>query len=479
MTSSSAHNNLDPIFHPRGVAVIGASNNPSKFGSMFLNALIDTGFPSVYPVNPNETEVSGLKSFKTVEDIPGPVDYGLISVPISNIIDVIKDCGRKSVKGVAIFTAGFSESITEGGTILERKMVNTARDYGLRLIGPNCIGIYCPSSKLAFFPGLSKDQGNIGFISQSGGHAEELARQASKWGLTFSKIISYGNGCDLDSTDFLEYLGEDPNTKVVALYVEGVKNGPRFVSALRHVARLKPVVVWKGGTSFNSSRAAASHTGSMAGSNTIWNSVLNCPGVIRVHDFEELGDTLLTIQYLKPPKGRNVAVVGAGGGFSVAVTDILERAGLNVKRFGQKTIDRLNNFIPPLGTGIKNPIDLSYFLMQDISFLKKSIEVVVEDPNINMVLTHISPDFTGNDALSDAFISRKQVEIVDVLVEIKHFIEEHFPQKPFAVVLNAPAKIEYEIDRLEINETLLERGISVYLSSTRAAKALRNLTQIE
>ena len=478
MASFSAHNDLEAIFHPRGVAVIGASNNPAKFGSMFLNALIDTGFPQVYPVNPNETEVAGLKSYKRVEDIPGPVDYGLISVPISNILDVIRDCGRKSVRGAAIFTAGFSESIIEKGMILEKEMISTARDHGLRLIGPNCIGIYCPASRLAFFPGLSKEEGNIGFISQSGGHAEELARQASKWGLTFSKIVSYGNGCDLDSTDFMEYLGEDSDTKTIAMYIEGVKEGPRFANALRRVAQSKPVVIWKGGTSVNSARATASHTGSMAGSNAIWNSVLNCPGVIRVNDFEELGDTLLTIQYLKPLRGKNVAVIGAGGGFSVAVTDILERTGLNVKRFDESTINRLNNIIPPLGTGIKNPIDLSYFLMQDISFLKRSVEIVGEDSNVDMIVIHISPDFTGNDALSDAFISRKQVEIVDTLVEMKRLMTRQFPEKPFSVVLNAPAKIEYEIDRLEINETLLERGICVYLSSSRAAKALMNLSQL-
>jgi acyl-CoA synthetase (NDP forming) len=392
---------------------------------------------------------------------------------------VIKDCGRKLVRAAAIFTAGFSECGTEEGAALEREMVIAAKEYGLRLIGPNCIGIYCPSSKLAFFPGLSREEGHIGFISQSGGHAEELARQASKWGLTFSKIISYGNGCDLDSTDFLEYLGEDQDTKIVALYVEGVKDGTRFARTLMNVARSKPVVVWKGGTSENSARAAASHTGSLTGSNAIWNAILNHPGIIRVQDFEELGDTLLTIQYLNPPKNRNVAVVGAGGGFSVAVTDILDRFGLVVKRFTKETVDRLNEIIPPLGTGTKNPIDLSYFLMQDISLLKKSIEIVANDPNIDMVLTHISLDFTGNGALSDAFISRKQVEIVEVMVDIRNLMEERFPTKPFAVILNAPAKIEYEIDRLEINETLLEKGICVYLNSRRAANALRNLTQLQ
>ena len=260
MPPSLAFTKLDPLFNPRGVAVIGASNDPSKFGSMFLNALVSTGFPHVYPVNPKETDVSGLKSFKSVQDIPEPVDYGLVSVPISRILDVIRDCGRKSVKGVAIFTAGFSESIKNEGITLEQEMVNTAKEYGVRLIGPNCVGIYCPSSKLAFFPGLSTEEGNIAFISQSGGHAEELARQASKWGLTFSKIVSYGNGSDLDSTDFLEYLGDDPDTEIVAIYLEGVKDGQRFIRTLRHVAQSKPVVIWKGGYSDNGARAAASHT---------------------------------------------------------------------------------------------------------------------------------------------------------------------------------------------------------------------------
>ncbi|TDA33776.1 MAG: acetyl-CoA synthetase, partial [Hadesarchaea archaeon] len=307
---------FDRVFHPRGVAVVGASSNPSKFGFIFYYGLKNSGAP-VYPVNPNEREVLGDKCYPTVDAIPHQVDYAVISIPAPSVPKVIEDCGRKGVKAVSIYTAGYGEEGTEEGRRRERELAETARRSGVRVIGPNCIGIYCPKGRLSFFAGLPLLEGEVGFLSQSGGHAEELAYKAENWGVRFSKIVSFGNACDVTPEELLEYLGEDPDTRIIGMYIEGSRNGRRFFEVLRRVAARKPVVVWKGGETEAGARAVASHTGSLAGSVQVWRAALRQAGALQVEDFEEMVDVLSALRYLPLPKGRRVAVVGAGGGAGV------------------------------------------------------------------------------------------------------------------------------------------------------------------
>lgn len=466
---------LDAIFKPRGVAVVGASNNSAKFGHIFLKGMIDAGFPNIYPIHHKEGEILGLKAFKSVKEIPDPVDYVVISIPAKDIPKVISDCGKKGVKAVNIFTAEYSESGTKEGIKREEELVKQARKAKVRIIGPNCMGIYNPSSKIAFFPGISKEKGTFGFISQSGGHAEEFAFKGPILGVKYSKIISFGNASDLDSTDFLEYLTYDDDTEVIALYIEGVKEGKRFFKALKEASEKKTVVVWKGGGTEGGSRACASHTGSLSGSNAIWRAALKQAGVISVKNAEEMGDTLKGIAMLRPPKGNRVAIVGAGGGASVAGTDDCERNGLIVPQFDKKTMQKLENIVPLLGTSVKNPVDVSYFLLSDFSIIKKCIEISAEDKNIDAIIAQIG--FFGIIKTLSKGMSEEELDkkIIDILLDVKKINEEKFIEKPVVMVLQSPSDILDEIKAIKFRQTLTDSGICVYPSISRAAKVLSNL----
>jgi acetyltransferase len=223
---------LKAAFNPRGVAVVGASNSIQKFGAIFTDSLKSAHFAYIYPVNPKKREIMGLQAYPSLKDISGPCDYAIISVSAEKIPNVIQDCAVKRVKTVSIFTAGFSESGDKEGRRKEKELVEVAHSGNIRVIGPNCLGTFCPEVGLTPFP-VSGGNGEFGFISQSGGHMEELCRLGKKYGIGMSKGVSYGNACDLDSTDFIEYLEEDPNTKVIGVYIEGVKEGSRFLKVVR------------------------------------------------------------------------------------------------------------------------------------------------------------------------------------------------------------------------------------------------------
>ena len=272
---------LEEIFNPKSVAVVGASSS-MKFGSFFLNSLKGFGFEGdLYPVNPKESEIMGLKSYPSVKEIPGDVDLVGISVPAKYVPGVMMDCKEKGVKAVEIFSSGFSE-LNEDGIALDEELVSIARDGSFRIIGPNCFGIYCPSSKLTLLPGydFSKESGPVAFIGQSGGYSADLCVRAKGWGINFSKVISYGNASDLNETDFMEYFLNDPETKIITAYIEGIKD-KRFVEVLRDVTKEKPVIIWKGGLTKSGARAVSSHTGSLGGQENLWKAVFRQTGAIQ------------------------------------------------------------------------------------------------------------------------------------------------------------------------------------------------------
>ncbi|MDY6966612.1 MAG: CoA-binding protein, partial [Halobacteriota archaeon] len=302
-------NEFEEIFNPKSVAVVGASSS-MKFGSFFLNSLKGFGFEgALYPVNPKEDEIMGLKSYPTVKDIPGEVDFVGISVPAKYVPDVMRDCAEKGVKAVEIFSSGFNE-LDGNGIALEKEIVQIAREANFRIIGPNCFGIYCPKSKLTLLPGydFSKESGPVAFIGQSGGYSADMCVRAKGWGINFSKLISYGNASDLNETDFIEYFGCDPETKIITAYIEGVR-GDRFVEVIRDVTKDKPVIIWKGGLTNSGSRAVASHTGSLGGQEILWKAVFKQTGAIQASSLEEIIDTTLAFLHLQLDCGRNVTIL--------------------------------------------------------------------------------------------------------------------------------------------------------------------------
>jgi acyl-CoA synthetase (NDP forming) len=462
---------FDRVFHPRGVAVVGASSNPSKFGFIFYYGLKNSGAP-VYPVNPNEREVLGDKCYPTVDAIPHQVDYAVISIPAPSVPKVIEDCGRKGVKAVSIYTAGYGEEGTEEGRRRERELAETARRSGVRVIGPNCIGIYCPRGRLSFFAGLPLLEGEVGFLSQSGGHAEELAYKAENWGVRFSKIVSFGNACDVTPEELLEYLGEDPDTRIIGMYIEGSRNGRRFFEVLRRVAARKPVVVWKGGETEAGARAVASHTGSLAGSAQVWRAALRQAGALQVEDFEEMVDVLSALRYLHLPRGRRVAVVGAGGGAGVASTDACERNGLKVAPLREETMERLGRVVPPLGTSVRNPVDLSYFALFNFSLMEECVEILASDPGVDAIIAHVS----HLDMMMKALPTPEE-EVLRVLARVKERMEA-FPDKPLALVLAVESDFEVQKRKVEMRERLVRSGMCVFPTTARAARALSHLATL-
>jgi len=378
---------LDYIFHPRSIAVIGVSGKPRDWGggNMFLSALQKFGFPGpLYPVNPNVEEVLGLRCYPSLSAIPDPVDHVISSIPAMGVLSLMDDAAAKGVQSIHFFTAGFRETGEQDRIDLEREVHERAKVAGIRLIGPNCMGLYCPSSGVSFGGDFPKEPGNVAFISQSGLNSEDLVHSATLRGLRFSKVISYGNATDLDESDFFEYCTADPDTEIILAYIEGVKDGRRFQRALRAASAVKPVVILKGGLTDAGDRAARSHTGSLAGSPQIWEALCRQVGAVTVKTLEELVDMGVTFRFLKPLKERGVAIIVVGGGSSVLAADAAERVGLKIPPLSEDVQAQLRPFTPLAGTSLRNPLDT--VALEDKDGLHKTVKIVGGSPDISSIL---------------------------------------------------------------------------------------------
>lgn len=351
---------MDGLFNPRSVAVVGALTEPGRWWlkQYFIDPLVRYGYRGkIYAVNPKGGDVPGVPTFTSLADIPGPVDHVVCGVSAKRTVALVEECRRTGVRSVQIFTAGFAETGEDTGSQIEHRLAELARTGGPRIIGPNCMGLYCPGSGLSFCANFPEESGPVGLICQSGGNTTYTVRSAAERGLRFSKAVSFGNACDVNESDLLEYLASDPETRVIAAYIEGTRDGPRLLKTLSAAAAAKPVVVFKGGYTEAGTRATASHTGALAGSDSIWDGLLKQAGAIRVYNVEEMVDMLVAILKMKPPLGVNTCVAGNGGGSSVLATDECERVGLRLAPFPPEIRDRLKAFIPLAGSMLRNPID--------------------------------------------------------------------------------------------------------------------------
>ncbi|MBW2091434.1 MAG: CoA-binding protein, partial [Deltaproteobacteria bacterium] len=269
-----AQKQLDSLFYPKGVAIVGASPNRNGRANQWINGYIKHGFQGkIFPIHPSADTILGFKAYPSVRDIPGEVDLVIFSVPFSVVLDVMQDCVAKGVKYVHLFTAGFSETGQEEQVELEKRLLEIAREGGVRLIGPNCMGIYCPDSGVTWSEDFPKTSGPVGFVSQSGQLASQFIWEGAMDGIRFSKVVSFGNASDLECHDFLNYIGQDDKTEILGAYIEGLKHGRPFFEFARRITRKKPFVVWKGGQTEGGARATRSHTASIAGSQKIWKAL--------------------------------------------------------------------------------------------------------------------------------------------------------------------------------------------------------------
>jgi len=387
---------LETAFHPESIAVAGASEDPLSFGHQFLRHLLDYEYTGrIYPVNPNKETIFGLKAYPNLTSIPGKVDYVICCLPANLVLDMLAECPAKGVKIVHLVTARLSETGRDEAIKLEADMFKVARKLGIRLIGPNCMGIYYPRGRIANGYNLPKEAGKIGAVFQSGGSSTMLARYGELRGLRFSKVISYGNALDIDESDFLDYLAQDEETEIIAAYFEGVKNGRKFISALTNAARAKPVIAIKGGRASAGSRAVTSHTAAIAGSMSIWETVFKKAGVVTAGDLRELVDLLVAFSFLPRITGYRVGIMSAGGGLSVMAADTCEEAGLAVPLMPAEIREVLKVKAPEIWDWIGNPIDISIMSAVSVGFaeiLQMLPRLMAESPQFDFLIGEYSDD---------------------------------------------------------------------------------------
>jgi acyl-CoA synthetase (NDP forming) len=455
---------LHRLLYPRSVAVVGAK----KANDYRWLRCVSTFQGPVYSVNLDARETPGIealgvRNYARLTDIPGPVDYVILSVPREATPSVLRDCIAKQVRGVMLFTSGFSETGTDKGRELERTITHMAQEANLPLIGPNCMGVFHPKIGLRNFPELyAGDGGPVGFLSQSGTHGYNFALMGALQGIKVSKLISYGNAAVLDSPDYLEYLRDDPETSIIGLYIEGVRDGRRLFRLLQEITPRKPVVLWKGGQTEAGMRATASHTASLAESMAIWRAVMRQTGVIEVDSLEEMLDTVAAFLYVQPGSQDRVALISMTGGQSVVSTDAFVKAGLQVPTLSERSYERLARFFNIVGGSYRNPIDMGSNWEAGAQ-TAAIFEVLENDPHIDIIAFELSlnllfrrmethPSFGG--FLLDLLISHKRRT-----------------RKPFLAIVTPSYVPEAEV---ALKQRLLAEGIPSFSTFHRAARALRN-----
>lgn len=385
---------LDAIFHPRSVALVGVPSSESNGASRgFFTSLLEQEFPEkhdgrIYPINPKVDEIQGYRAYASLLDTPDPVDHVISLIPARAVPTLVEQAIEKRVRSIHFFTAGFSETGNPEMAELERTMVERLTAAGIRVLGPNCMGLYVPAEGLAFMNNFPKEPGDVMFVSQSGANAGDVVRGLGNRGVRFSKVISFGNGSDLRAHHFFDYAVTDPETALVASYVEGVQDGRRFLEALRGLARVKPVILLKGGLTGAGARAAHSHTGSLAGSTQIFDSVCRQVGAWRAETMDDLHDVAIAVTTgLRHVRGRGVCLVGGGGGTAVLASDALATAGLEVPPTPEAMKRELAEFIPVAGTSINNPIDTN---MGDAETTDRTLRIMARAEGMDVIVTNAS-----------------------------------------------------------------------------------------
>ncbi len=380
---------LDMFFAPRSVAVIGAAREPGKLGYNVVNNMLQYGYKGqVYPINPKATEILGLQAYPTVLEVPGPIDLAVVTVPSKFVPDIMKQCGEKGIKGAIIITAGFKEAGLEG-VKLERQVLAIAREYGIRIIGPNCLGIIDTVQPLdASFAAGVPPRGGIAFMSQSGALCTAILDWALANDIGFSYFVSLGNKADVDEVDLMDAWDSNPNAKVMIAYVEGLRDGRRFIDVARRVTKHTPVIAVKSGNTEAGSRAVSSHTGSLAGSNRAYDAAFRQSGVLRASSIQDLFDYAIGFAYQPVLRGNRIAVVTNAGGPAIMATDALENSGLKLAPLSKETIDYLQANLPEAANKY-NPIDVLGDALADRYAL--AIEAAYKDPNVDGLIVILTP----------------------------------------------------------------------------------------
>jgi len=431
---------LEAFFSPRGVAVIGASSTPGKMGYILMDNIIRGGYEGgIYPINPKGGEILGRTAYASILDVPDEVDLAVFVIPAAYIPDVVDECGKKGVKALLIISAGFRETGPEGAR-RERDIVARARRYGMRILGPNVLGLIDTISSLnATFATTMARPGEIAFFSQSGALGSAILDWSREEGIGFSHFVSLGNKADVNEVDLLEAWGDDPHSKVILAYLEGIADGEAFMRVARQVTRKRPVIAIKSGTTQAGTRAISSHTGSLAGSERAYEAAFNQSGIIRAESVQDLFDVSEIFAYQPMLRGNRIAIVTNAGGPGILATDALDRVGLTLARFAKETIEAMAPCLPETAN-LYNPIDVIGDARSDR--YRAALQAVLRDAGVDGVVVLLTPQaMTDVEDIADTVLEIAQAydkpmvtsfiggEVVEPAVRL--FQENRIPTYPF------------------------------------------------
>jgi len=444
---------LERIFRPKSIAIIGASREPGKLGHITLKNLIEGGFKGkILPINPEASEVLGLKAYPSIRNIPHDIDLAVIAVPATQVPRIVEECGEKRIKAAIIISAGFRE-VGPQGEALEQETLRAARKGGTRILGPNCLGIVNASESIdatisrVIDPKLLKS-GNIAFVSQSGAFGASLYSWAQSKAIGFDKLVSFGNMCDIDESDAFEYLATDEKTRVIVMYMEGVKDGRKFMKTAREVSSVKPIVIMKIGRSSRGSQAARSHTGALTGSSAIYDAAFKQSGVIKANNTTQMFDFAKAFAGQPIPKGNKVAIVTNAGGPGVAATDACEQEGLELAEIDEETRQKIRALIPPFASAL-NPIDTT----PQVS------------PRTSAEILRILLEQEGVDGAISIIVGSKPKEYAEEVVSA-HTTVSKTSSKPLLVSWTTDKSAEDLVLELE------KEGVPVYETPERAVESM-------
>ncbi len=463
---------LDRMFNPEVVAVVGdkgpmymwlQNNMPfkEKGGRLYSVQLDEKEIPGI--------EALGIQNFRSMADIPEPIDYAVVAVPRQVSPYVLKDLIANGAHGAAFFTSGFAETGEELGIKLQDQLTAMAREANFNLVGPNCMGLYLPRSGVRFNADAPvTDEGKIGFLSQSGTHGIMFSLVSAANGLYVSRCASFGNAVVLDVADYLEYLMLDGETEIIGMYVEGVKDGRRFFEVLREACKRKPVVVWKGGQTEAGARATMSHTGSLAAPQAVWDGMMRQCGAITTNNLDETIDTMKLLLNSKRPKGNGMALMAQTGGQSVSITDAFAKSGLRVPRFSDATYAELGEFFNIVGGSYQNPLDMAGTIQGSMDTLDRILRILDADPNVDAMAMELSAMFAARQW-------KKAPDSLDKTIDTLAAHQARSP-KPFLVILHPAHEAEYVAS---IAPKFHAKGIPLFPSFERAATAMQRVLAFE
>ncbi len=476
MSEADIRSYFKPLFHPKTIAVLGASAATRNRSNVVIDRLQRFGFSGpIYPIHPKATEIDGLAAYPTLGETPEPVDYVYVAIPAQAIPDALR-AGKGNVKFAHVISSGFGE--TEEGLALQQELVEAGREAGIRILGPNCPGAYCPTGGLIFVENSSPEPGHIGVVSQSGGIGMDIIWSGNERGLRFSAVMTTGNTADVSPSELLEYYLADADTHIIALYLEGLRDGRRFFEILRQADGKKPVVILKSGRSAQGQLAASSHTGALAADDRVWDALFKQTGAVRAGDLHELLDILAAFQALTPRATRpttGAALFGNGGGTSVIAVDAFAARGLDVLPFSKKTQDALIALDLPPGTGYVNPIDTpaGAFQRKGGKLAEEIFEAVYAHETLDAFVLHINLPVLLTQVVTNA-------KTVETLLELAEGVRNRHPgDEHFMLVLRSDGKPDTDRCKQAFRIWAGERCIPVFDELANAATALAGVAAYE